>query len=87
MGVWLSGENGQDANLHDFAVTYFEKGKFSKFCLCRCKNTIFSHMRAKMAKFSFAPVLGWGHETAFFLFRGMLGWCSCFFGGGHLTWP
>ena len=35
MGVWLSGENGQDTNLSNFALMYFEKGQIFKN-LCRC---------------------------------------------------
>ena len=34
MGVWLSGQNGQDTNLGNFALVYFEKGQnFEKMSL------------------------------------------------------
>ena len=37
MGVWLSGDNGQDTDLGNFALMYLEKGQNSKFCLCLCR--------------------------------------------------
>ena len=50
MGVWLSGENGQDTNLSNFALMYFEKGQICKNVVCvGAENTLFPHMRAKKA--------------------------------------
>ena len=70
MGVWLSGGNGQDTNLSNLSR------KFQNFVCVGAENTVFSHMRAKMAKFSFAPVSVFGPKFArnYVLVGGMLGW-------------
>ena len=60
MGVWLSGENGQDTNLSNFALMYFliKKGKFQTFVCVGTENTMFPHMLAEMAKFCICTRFG-----------------------------
>ena len=65
MGVWLSGENGQDTHLCDFAMIYFQpRTYFQRFACIGVENTVISHMQTKMAKCPFAQVYGCGPNFA-----------------------
>ena len=45
MGVLLSGKNGQDTNLHNFALICFGNGQlFQKSVCVGAEKTIFSHL-------------------------------------------
>ena len=91
MGVWLSGENGQDTTLSNFVLMYFEKGQIFKICFCKCRKHYIFPCTGKMAKFSLHTFRFVGPN----LNGGVLLIGACWVGGvvvlcvfwGHLTWP
>ena len=64
MPVWLFGV-GAKHKLAQFCSDFLIKVIFQKFVFSSAENAISSHMQAKMATFSFAPVSGWGPRKRF----------------------
>ena len=60
----LSGENGQDTHLSNFALMYLKKGQILKNCLCRCRKLDVVPYAGKHRKVYIAPVSGCGPKFA-----------------------
>ena len=82
MGAWLSGQNGQDTSLRNFALICFEEGNFSNTCVYVQKAQYFPICGQTWQNYHWHPFRVVGpnlQETMFVFGGGMLGSWSCFF--------